>query len=323
MNAEAQIRDTRGEWQPPSLPVPGPLFYGPWKPLVILKHLWNVIWPYNLIYAAVAFVSWLYLTPSLATTARFGFGWIALLYLRNALLLTLIAGGLHLWLYVRRTQGTRFKYSNKWLASRDPKFSFGSQTLDNIFWSLVSGCTIWTGFEALTLWAYSNHIIPYVDIRQHPFYAAFLTLAVVYLRYFHFYFVHRLIHWKPLYRLCHYLHHRNINVGPWSGLSMHPIEHLLYFSGVFLHWIIPSGPYHAIFHLMHAGISPAIGHVGFHELVISDGVKVPSDNYFHYLHHRMFTVNYGVQDFPLDWWFKTQHDGSPESLARIRGSRAA
>ena len=175
----------------------------------------------------------------------------------------------------------------------------------------------------MTLWAYSNDIIPYVDIRQHPFYAAFLTLAVVYLRYFHFYFVHRLIHWKPLYRLCHYLHHRNINVGPWSGLSMHPIEHLLYFSGVFLHWIIPSGPYHAIFHLMHAGISPAIGHVGFHELVISDGVKVPSDNYFHYLHHRMFTVNYGVQDFPLDWWFKTQHDGSPESLARIRGSRAA
>ena len=106
MNAEAQIRDARGEWQPPSLPVPGPLFYGPWKPLVILKHLWNLIWPYNLIYAAVAFLSWLYLTPSLETTARFGFGWIALLYLRNAALLTLIAGGLHLWLYVRRTQGT-------------------------------------------------------------------------------------------------------------------------------------------------------------------------------------------------------------------------
>ena len=51
---------------------PQPLFNGPWKPLVILKHLWNVIWPYNLIYAAMAFVCWLYLTPSLETTAHFG-----------------------------------------------------------------------------------------------------------------------------------------------------------------------------------------------------------------------------------------------------------
>lgn len=323
MIAETQIRDSRGEWQPPSLPVPGALFSGPWKPSVILRHLWNVVWPYNLIYAAVAFVSWLYLTPSLETTARFEFGWIALLYLRNAALLTLIAGGLHVWMYVRRAQGIRSKYSDKWLAANDKKFTFGNQTRDNIFWSLVSGCIIWTAYEALTLWAFSNQIIPYLDMRQHPIYAVFLTLAVIYFRYLHFYFIHRLIHWKPLYKLCHSLHHRNINVGPWSGLSMHPIEHIFYFSCVFFNWIVPSSPFHAIFNLMHAGISPAVGHLGFHEMVVNGEKAVPSDNYFHYLHHRYFTVNYGVEVFPLDWWFKTQHDGSAESLARIRGKRIA
>jgi sterol desaturase/sphingolipid hydroxylase (fatty acid hydroxylase superfamily) len=79
-----------------------------------------------------------------------------------------------------------------------------------------------------------------------------MMLLIPLVRDIHFYWVHRLLHWKPLYKAAHYLHHRNVNVGPWSGLSMHPIEHLLYFTGVLLHWILPSHPLHAIFHLPHA-----------------------------------------------------------------------
>jgi sterol desaturase/sphingolipid hydroxylase (fatty acid hydroxylase superfamily) len=323
MQAVAEIRDAKGEWRPDPLPVASPLFNSPHKPVAMLKGLWDVIWPYNLVYAAMAFVCWLYLTPSLETAAHFAIGWIALLYLRNVVLVVIVAGALHLRMYIMRAQDTRYKYSNKWPATGDAKFTFGNQTRDNIFWSLVSGCIIWTAYEALTLWAFSNHIIPFLDMRQYPIYAILLTLAVVYFRYLHFYFVHRWIHWKPLYKVAHSLHHRNLNVGPWSGLSMHPIEHLVYFSCVFFNWIIPSSPFHAIFNLLHAGVSPAIGHLGFHRMVVTGDASVPSDNYFHYLHHRLFTVNFGVEALPLDWWFKTQHDGSPESLARIRRREAA
>ncbi len=28
----------------------------------------------------------------------------------------------------------------------------------------------------------------------------------------------------------HSLHHKSYNPGPWSGLSMHPVEHLLYYT---------------------------------------------------------------------------------------------
>ena len=146
-------------------------------------------------------------------------------------------------------------------------------------------------------------------------------IMVIFLRHFHFYWVHRLIHWKPLYKISHFVHHKNVNIGPWSGLSMHPIEHLLYFSGVLFHWIIPSNPVHAIYHLMHAGISPAIGHSGFDKLVTKDEKGLKIDSYFHYLHHRWFTVNYGTEVVPLDKWFGSFHDGSPEAQAAMEARR--
>jgi len=312
-NMEWGERDNRGEWTPDPLPEPSPIFSRPWRPVKILKYLFapeGFLWPINLFYALIAIVAWRYLTPDLSRTTTFAFRWIAEIYLRNVGFLILIAGGLHLRLYLTRGQGEKFKYTSKWLARKNKKFLFGNQTWDNIFWNLTSGAIIWTGWEAVTLWMYANGRLPYIDFASRPVYFVFLMVAVIFLRQFHFYWVHRLIHWAPLYKLCHYLHHKNINIGPWSGMSMHPIEHLLYFSGVLFHWIIPSHPIHAIFHLMHAGISPALGHTGFHKLVTREEKGMLADSYFHYLHHKYFTVNFGVEAVPLDKWFGSFHDGS-------------
>ena len=323
-------RDSRGEWQPEVLPKPSPLFSLPWRLVDVLKYLFapqGFFWPYNLFYGLLAVISWRFFTPGLDRTAHFQIGWIAEIYARNAVLLILVAGGFHLRLYTARGQGTKFKYTNKWLATNDQRFLFRNQTWDNVFWNLTSGCIIWTAYEAVTLWAFANRIIPYVSFRAHPVYCVLLMAAVPFLRVFHFYWVHLWSHWKPLYNISHYLHHKNINIGPWSGLTMHPIEHLVYFSGVLLHWIIPSNPVHAIFHLMHAGLSPAPGHTGFHKFVVKGERGLMNDNYFHYLHHRFFTVNYGVESVPLDKWFGSFHDGSPEAhaamLARRKGSAKA
>ena len=279
------------------------------------------LWPYNLAVALIAVAAWLFFTPGFERTVQFEVGWIAEVFARNVVLLILVAGGFHLRLYVMKSQGTKFKYSDKWLATKDPRFLFRNQTWDNVFWSLSSGCIIWTDYESVTLWAYANKLIPYVDFRAHPVYCVLLMVAVVFLRQIHFYFVHRFSHWKPLYGISHYLHHKNINIGPWSGLSMHPIEHLLYFSGVLLHWIIPSNPVHAIFHLMHAGLTPTLGHTGFHKFVGKGERGIMGDNYFHYLHHRWFTVNFGNEAVPLDLWFGSFHDGSPEAQAALLARR--
>lgn len=270
-NSVAEARDSRGEWKPDNKPVPGPLFRWPLKPLEILKYLFGyggLLWRYNALYVGIAVVSWFFLTPGLSRLASFAPGWIALLNLRNAGWLILIAGGLHVRLYIKRAQGTKYKYSNKWPAKDDKKFLFKSQTKDNPFWSLVSGCTVRTGYEALTLWAYANDLLPYADWRSGPGYFVLVTIGILFFRQIHFYWIHRFTHWKPLYRAVHYLNR--------------PEE-------------------------------------AEKERVLKAG------SYFHYLHHRFFTVNFGYEGVPLDRWFGSFHDGSPEAheaMMEMRKRRA-
>ena len=112
---------------------------------------------------------------------------------------------------------------------------------------------------------------------------------------------------------------------------MHPVEHLIFFSDMLIYWIVPAHPIIILYGLIRSGISPASGHAGFHRYVTTrDGEehKAPTyllwdqgADYFHHLHHRFFTVNFGSTDLPLDAWFGTGHDGSPESHAAMMAKR--
>jgi len=132
---------------------------------------------------------------------------------------------------------------------------------------------------------------------------------------FHFYWVHRLLHWPPIYRIAHSLHHRNTNVGPWSGLSMHPIEHLLFFSSILIHWIIAAHPIHILFHMQHQALTAVTSHAGFDALLVKDKNALSLGNFHHQMHHRYFECNYGNLEVPWDKMFGSFHDGTDESHA--------
>jgi len=309
-------RDTRGDWKPSGVVKPPPLYAWPIQPLATLKWVFGYpgyLFPWTVFYAALSVLTWLYLTPSMASLRTFAPGWIAFIFARNLVSVVLVISAWHVRLYVRRAQGTDFKYNGRWPVKGKRDFLFQNQTLDNIFWTVVSAVPIWTAYEVVTLWAFANGYIPYVDWRAHPVYCTVLLLAIPLIHEFHFYWIHRLIHWPPLYRTVHYLHHKNVNPGPWSGLSMHPLEHVLYFSGVLLHWIIPSHPLHAIYHLQALAFLPAQGHLGFERLVINKRVSLATGDYVHYLHHKFFECNYCSELIPLDKLFGTFHDGSKEA----------
>ena len=103
-------------------------------------------------------------------------------------------------------------------------------------------------------------------------------------------------------------------------MSMHPIEHILYFSGILIHWIIPSHPLVAMYHVFHAGIAPTAGHTGYEKMTFKNGVTIPTGDYNHYLHHKYFECNYsgGNVSF-LDKLMGTFHDGSEEATKEVMG----
>ena len=317
----AGTRDSRGEWQPAQLPVVAAIWAWPPRPLDALKWMFGnpgYLWPWNAIFCLLAVLTWFYTQPELSRMAEFRLDWIAQIYFRNLALLVLFAGGWHLRLYTFRGQGAKYKFSPKWFGEKNPTFLWGNQLRDYVFWSVASGCTIWTAYEVPTMWAYANGMIPYVDWETQPVYFALLLCALMLWQEVHFYLTHRLLHWRPLYRSVHYLHHKNVNIGPWSGLALHPIEHVIYFSGVLIFWIVPSHPIHALFTLLFAALMPGPVHAGFDQLVVKGKVTLPSD-FAHYLHNRYFECNYGGDIVPFDRWFGTFHDGSPEGHARMQG----
>jgi sterol desaturase/sphingolipid hydroxylase (fatty acid hydroxylase superfamily) len=305
--------ETQRGWTPEvPLRVP-PVLEWPPRPLAVLRYLFgfpSVYLPWSALYALLA-VGILKLLDSVAAVAgAFSFAWCATLLATNLVIATTHYGLWHTRLYGRRAQGTEFKYNPQWPSENASKFLFGRPLLSNIIWSLGSGVPVWTAYLALTLWAQARGIAPTVTWTDSPVHCTLLMLALPFFHAVHFYFGHRLIHWRPLYDSVHYLHHANINPGPWSGLAMHPVEHVVYFSGALLLWIVPATPLHAVFFTTLVALAPAEGHLGFGKVRFGSA-WLATDNFYHYLHHKHFRVNFGDSLLiPLDRLFGTFHDGT-------------
>ena len=309
----------------PDVPINvSPLFRWPPRPSEALKWIVNS-WFFiteNFIVLAIALVCLFWFQPSLEQAQTLSLGWIAQIYFRNFVLLAIVAGGLHLYFYTFKKQGQKLKYDPRPLAKSGRQFTLGGQVRDNMFWSLSSGVFFWTLYEVILFWAMANGWTPILYWSENPvWFALLLVLTPIWIS-FHFYWIHRLLHWPPLYRVAHGLHHRNTNVGPWSGLSMHPLEHLLFFSSVLIHLIIPTHPLHILFHMQHQSLTAATSHTGFENLLIKDEKTLALGTFHHQLHHRYFEVNYGNLQMPWDKWFGSFHDGTPEAHERMKHRRS-
>lgn len=141
--------------------------------------------------------------------------------------------------------------------------------------------------------------------------------TIQYWRSVHFFCVHRAIHpwWDRdntlrqgdigavLYHYVHSHHHKSYNPTAWTGISMYPIESVLYLSACLVPLLFRSGchPLLALYTKIILIIDAQLGH---------DGYDDPGrGTYFHQLHHSHFECNYGTQAVPLDWAFGLFEDG--------------
>jgi sterol desaturase/sphingolipid hydroxylase (fatty acid hydroxylase superfamily) len=309
-------RDKRGDWSPNEQLQTGPLFTPPFRPKTILSWLLGYFFPWNAACFIMAFITWTWLTPGAETTRVLAPGWIVYILLRNMVAVFLFYSAFELRLYVKRKQGLLFKYNGKWPSeNRSSIFMFSNQNIDNIIRGFGTGVPIWTAYEVVTLWAFSNGYVPWLNFTSNTTWLICLGLLVPLIHEVHFFCIHRLIHVPILYRWIHSVHHNSVNPSPWSSLSMHPIEHLFYWSGSLVHLLLPSHPLLAIYHIQLAGFGAIVGHVGFDKIVIGEDGKMNTHAYAHYLHHKYFEVNYADGGIPLDRWFGTWHDGTKEGEA--------
>lgn len=321
--SESGMKDasSSGGYLPEAAPVKHPLFQWPPNPAAASRYLFGwpgFFWPYQAVFFAIALIWWALLTPQLSVLRNPSLGWIVPLFARNLLLVLLVAGGLHVRLYMKKAQGTEYKYSQQWPIVDSSTFLFRDQVWDNAFWSLFSGVPVWTAYEALTLWLYANGFAPMVSWNTSSVYCSLLLLLTPLWMDVHFSVTHRMLHWKPLFKGIHSLHHNNFNPGPWSGLAMHPIEHVIFFSAVMLFWVIPSHPLHSQFILLYLVLGDIAGHHGFDRLVLSKGRTLDASHHMHFLHHKHVRVNYGNGLLPFDRWFGTFHDGSEAATKELR-----
>jgi sterol desaturase/sphingolipid hydroxylase (fatty acid hydroxylase superfamily) len=330
----ANERSARGDWRPAKPLALAPINHWPPRPAALGKWMFGFpgfLWPQNACWLGIAVLTWAFLTPELSAMKSLELWWIALIHARNMAFILVLFGGLHLYFYVFKKQGDTLRFTTEPFSTTSRRFLFKSQVRDNMFRTLIIAVPTITAYEVITYWAFANGYLGFFDLSASPvlfwgWFALLLLLAPL-IHSFHFYFGHRLLHAKILYKSVHALHHRNVEVGPWSGLAMHPVEHIIYFSTVVVQWLLALHPVNALFQIQLAAFLPALSHSGYEKLKVGDDLDIDGGGYFHYLHHKYFECNYGGSLTPLDRLFGTFHDGTPEAQAamqeRMRARRSA
>lgn len=192
----------------------------------------------------------------------------------------------------------RRKFLYKKIQSRFPK---NNDYLREIFYSFLT--IIIFSFAAYLLFSYPKiaaHTTKYKNIADHGwlyYYLIFPLLFVMHDTYF--YFTHRLMHHKKLFRLFHLVHHQSTNPSPWAAYAFHPLEAVVEVGilAVILFTVPVHGTHILVFFLVMI-VYNIYGHLGY-ELYpkgfSSNAVgRWINTSINHNMHHQYFKGNYGL-----------------------------
>jgi sterol desaturase/sphingolipid hydroxylase (fatty acid hydroxylase superfamily) len=143
-----------------------------------------------------------------------------------------------------------------------------------------------------------------------------------------FYGAHRLLHTPWLFRHVHAVHHRSVDVNPFSSYSFHVVE-----AALMTAWIIPVAllvplPLPALAAAQLVGFANNVmSHLGY-ELLPAWWLRAPLLSWsntatFHSLHHSRPGGNYGLCTRIWDRLFGTEHSAYAEAFAAAHPTAAS
>jgi len=183
----------------------------------------------------------------------------------------------------------------------------------------ANGALIFAGIQAGVL-----HM--YFDIAAHGWAYAGISLLVLVLAHdTWFYWTHRLMHRRGLFRWTHLAHHRSVAPTPWAAYSFAPAEAVV--QAVFLPLILLVLPLHPVVifvFLSHMIVRNVLGHAGV-ELLPRTWLagwwgRWLTTTLHHDLHHAEGRHNYGFYFLAWDRLCGTEHPEYRARLQRLIGS---
>jgi sterol desaturase/sphingolipid hydroxylase (fatty acid hydroxylase superfamily) len=134
-----------------------------------------------------------------------------------------------------------------------------------------------------------------------------------------FYWFHRLVHWKPLYRVVHRGHHLSVTPTVWSNNSDHFLDNAFIQSyWMFAHFLIPVAPLVLLVHKIYDQVTGVVGHSGYEIgglMCQPPSPMISTTN--HDQHHRSFRYNFATHFTIWDRLMGTMHPDHDAELRRI------
>jgi lathosterol oxidase len=193
---------------------------------------------------------------------------------------------------------------------------FGYSMSTVIIFSLIGFCIFKANKAGITM-IYHN-----VDDYGMAYMALSLAVAIIF-HDFYFYWTHRLMHHKKIFKYVHRVHHESTNPSPWAAYSFHPWEAVVQAMVMpILVFTLPLHPLTASLFLIYMIVRNVIGHLGF-EILPTGFTKNKWLNWntavtHHNMHHEHFHSNYGLYFTWWDKWMKTENKQYHEAFDEVK-----
>lgn len=228
----------------------------------------------------------------------------------------LFAGTIFLFFYV-------WKKRKYWYLKIQQKFPGKKNVWHEIKYSfftvLIFGVVIlqvgWATKERITLVYYP------IDKYGYPYYV-FSIILMIFLHDAYYYWTHRLLHWKKIFKYVHRIHHMSLNPTPFSAYALHPVEALIDVGIIPL--IVFTIPYHVSAITIFSAYTlllNVMGHLGF-EFFPTGFTKHKIFRWHntpthHNMHHTHVKYNYSIYFNLWDRLMKTNHPRYDETFEKV------
>ena len=233
-------------------------------------------------------------------------------FLREAIFYVLAAAAMWFLFHVFLKDKLKHRIIAKWPSGTDIR--------REVVYSISSLCI----FSALGLVVFSQviqgHFTIYFKVQEFGWVWLVVSLPLMILWHdFYFYWTHRLLHNKKIFRYVHSVHHRSRNPSPWAAYAFHPVEAIV--NGLVVPLALCVVPLHGLVLFVfsiHQVVRNTHGHAaletmphGFAQHWLGSRFTTTTH---HHMHHETAQGNYGLW---FTWWDRLCKTENPAYVQRF------